>query len=515
MNYPDSDNLSEEDILNRRMELYYMYSEQSENREQLVRDTTIELNQINPRWDEKMVNSWFINNKINLKPTPVFDPNQIQASPISIDKMPLKKRHVIPPRPASVGPISCISHYVPTPEYPTNDHLESIFSSFTDQQVLMPESQKILESRITNKLFEITSKLWYENIATIEQRPGLSITDPSSISPIQMKEPDTLQAELKLVYNSLETGIALPGGAAACVDFNSDEQCRYFRFCDKQLPLNLRYRASSIMYDVASNTFFIISGTRLTRINANEMAIISSNKINNCSTMLRSSLCALNESIAIGMKQNIGIISRETLNSKVANGEEIILSASAQTSLPSISSIASVSNNIAVASNNHHSIHLFNNSLQDIQSFIGHGAGVTCLSQFAENQFISGSADFTARLWDIRSITPCLQMQRHYGPISTVSCAQSETNLNPVIITGGYDHTVRVWDLRAMRVMQKVQTGAGIPISADYSIFGRSLTIITKEFDSSPSYGFCTTREDELATHIVETSPNLCICYHI
>ena len=83
---------------------------------------------------------------------------------------------------------------------------------------------------------------------------------------------------------------------------------------------------------------------------------------------------------------------------------------------------------------------------KELRSFRGHGAEVSCVA-FSSNgeQALSGSADNTVRLWDVRTAKElrCFHGHESSDGISSVAfCPDGKRALS-----ASYDMTIRLWQL--------------------------------------------------------------------
>ncbi|CAJ0575492.1 unnamed protein product, partial [Mesorhabditis spiculigera] len=77
---------------------------------------------------------------------------------------------------------------------------------------------------------------------------------------------------------------------------------------------------------------------------------------------------------------------------------------------------------------------------QFIRTLSGHRRGIACL-QYREGLVVSGSSDFTIRLWEIASGT-CLRTLEGHNEL--VRCIRFD---NKRIISGAYDGKIKIWDM--------------------------------------------------------------------
>ena len=500
----------EQAILTQTIDQYFSLPERSEQRSIVVQNVTTKLSEINPRWTHRAVRLWFNNNKRTcLKSSVQFDPMQIQGADLSAERMPPKKR---PPRSTSVG--AFISRPMSPPaDITIADNLASVFTAISQHRQSL-DDKKILESDLTNRLIEVSGKLWADHIAPIEQikfinAPG---TIPGMLDQKSQLQPPSFDIIGK--FNSLEAGM-INKGSPIMVDFDYNQQKRTLFIQNAAIPVNFPFPTSSLNYDENTHKCYIASGNVVYQATG-EGVDEAIKLIPGCPPMLRSSICSINDAVVLGNRKNIYLWSYDSINGNLPqNGPNC--SHSFDSGLQTVTSITSVYSHIACASHNHHAIHILAPDGRAVRSFIGHGSGITCLSSYNKNDyiFVSGSADLTARVWDFREpVGPIWQLQRHLAPLTSVSTCNDNSSTY-LVFTGGEDHFVRMWDLRIGKVVSEAYVGQGIPYAIDYNIQTRTLLVLTKEKNSTIAEGFQIPQSDDDTTRFIEKCLNLCIKYTI
>ncbi|PZS37892.1 MAG: hypothetical protein DLM62_16795 [Pseudonocardiales bacterium] len=111
--------------------------------------------------------------------------------------------------------------------------------------------------------------------------------------------------------------------------------------------------------------------------------------------------------------------------------------------------------------------------------FPGHTGPVTavaCTHLDGQPIAVTGSWDYTVRIWDLASGIPLSLLTGHTGPVTAVACTHLDDR--PIAITSGRDHTVRIWDLRTrLRIDQidlpsDVKAVTGTPAGGIVAAFG-------------------------------------------
>jgi WD40 repeat protein len=305
--------------------------------------------------------------------------------------------------------------------------------------------------------------------------------------------------EVTATFSSVDCAMFVDG-LPAVVELDVDEQKRVLNFDDRTLTLDFPFVASSIEFDRPSGSFFVASGVTVYQIQASDFSIPQL-LTPNCGPMLRSSIIGLSDSIILGNRGNIHMWARESLT-----GGRSPCTGSIDAGIPSVTSLAPADAGFAAASRNHHAIHIFSDEGYLTRSCIGHSAGVTALASSGGPLFVSGSADLTARIWDLRQVAPVAQLQQHIGPLTVVRSAVVDGI--HYLLTGGEDRIVRCWDMRGQRPFFEARTGTGIPIAMQFAPDGK-IAVITKEMDSTCADGRHFARIDQV--QLFGASPNLAL----
>ena len=89
------------------------------------------------------------------------------------------------------------------------------------------------------------------------------------------------------------------------------------------------------------------------------------------------------------------------------------------------------------------SVEILGNNLELLSTLRGHTDDIYDICNMGESHIITGSADNTVRMWDIRS-GECSQILK--GHTGSVYCVHLHSK-SGYLLTGSDDHTVRIWDI--------------------------------------------------------------------
>jgi hypothetical protein len=446
----------EQSILMQTIEKYFQLPERSEDRSVVVQTVTRQLAEINPRWTNRAVRLWFNNNKrACLKSQVQFDPAQVRATnSVSAEQMPLKKRS-LPPRSTSVGALLPSRPFSPPSDAGTSD---TFFTSRNGE-----------EDEVTGKLADIHTRFFKENTAV-----------PSPLHPAN--EPAVVP-RIDVLYHAIDCGVFVDR-VPVVVGVDAQEKHRMLHVGDRAVEPGLTFPASSVAFDAVTNSFVIVAGNSLCQIGRDDLAIVAQAHLR-ITPMLKSAIAVSPDSILLGNRRHIFVWPRESLAHGVLDAAAVI-----NPCLSAVTSLITMEGLVTAASWNYHAVHVLNSEGILVRTCLGHCAGVTSLCAF-ENGFLSGSADLTARLWDIRSQPPTATFYGHRAPITVVESATLDGV--PFVLTGSEDHTVRIWDLRSQHALVETKVGSGIPIAISLTPddeVKKRLSVLTKEKERTCAQGW-------------------------
>lgn len=479
----------EQAILTQHIEGYFQLPERSDERSKCVQKVTEKLVELNPRWNNRAVRLWFNNNKRCLKTQQVqFDMGK--AQPLPTEQLPIKKR---PPRSKSAAGMPFVRPISPLADFSAGDILMQVFNVLQHAQT--DDSKKDIEYDLTSRLIEIEGRSWVEHVSCIE--PKYQINARRNF-PGMAPDGNLLNPRFDIIekYEGIDCATII-NGIPVIVD---NGEIHYTESIDLQLPMT----GSCVSYDSYTRSMFVGIGNMVFPITCEGMEV-GDPMVLPCGPLLRSSIDFMHDCIAVGGKSQLMLFGRNRQ-----------LGCSVDPGIGGITSVCAVGDSIAVASRNHHAIKMLDKTGQSLGVFIGHGAGVTCVTDMNDSRFMSGSCDKTVRIWDVRTPKPVTQIQKHLGTVTVIG--QHLTDSKHYVITGGEDNVIRCWDLRMLQELWEVGTGNGIPIALEYQeVAGNpagSLTVVTKEKTTTMAEGFDLVQSEDSRV-LLDVCPNLSVRFEI
>ena len=512
--FPNDDELR---ILNDALRQYNVIRNAPIEKQRIfILDVTNNLLQIKKNWDERKVRLW-LSSQSQMQQTRSTEEEQFIKfqRPQSAIMRPLS----IPPKKRIAASISSSSlsaqeSMVSSPV--NNSSIATIFSNEI-KAPLTQEEQKGSEIRQTKSIEIFNNRKWVDNVAPFMGWNVINAvqTLPTSISPyanVQLnrtsaygyRHPSSiisggLQPKLVKFFNGpssftnkefgmIEACVANAAGSPAVIDFTDNKHVLHYN--DHAVPIGSLYPPSSMIYDNASSSLFIAQQSSITQIaiaDGSTMRVIPTGG----PPMRQSCLC---------MHQ--GILVCASLSNFYTFSIEGEVTTKAQAPLPNVTSMASVSNNLIIASNNSPVIYSVDKDCAIVGRFLSHEGGITCLYSIDDTKFISGSADSTIKLWDVRTQFPLMQFQRHIGSVTALGSDDL------VIVSGGEDRKLRTWDARNGLSMFECNVGCGIPQSIYVSVDKGKISCVTTQQKCSTADGLGMTKVVPSSQGIGLVAPN-------
>jgi hypothetical protein len=158
--------------------------------------------------------------------------------------------------------------------------------------------------------------------------------------------------------------------------------------------------------------------------------------------------------------------------------------------LSNITSISAVGEFLAIASFDYPVVHIYRleNGIPTLLfRLISHTGGITKLKSISDSRLFTGSTDATIQLWSVQDGVLELQCDRHGGPITVISVA--ETTFGTFLFTGGYDSMIRAWDCSRKKGMWQLEIGNEmIPFAIHFDPKTQKLMVLSRSTEDL----FCT-----------------------
>ena len=404
---------------------------------------------------------------------------QQQQQPIKVTTTRIQQQ------PQTHAHVSFISH--PTITSPAASSVSTVSSNSPFANNLMLEKEKIMmekdklavsqevEQRLSAKITAMQEQLYEELVSAQSQQHRNLIRDISSLTPNNAYLTPKVPKEVIPISNvELIEASSIVGPQAALVAYLEGSEDQYLCFNGRTVPVGVLSPVTSMAFSEAHNQFFLQSDGVIKSFSADTLE--PSLSFNSPRKSIHSAMTFLNGSLILACGSSILTWSKDSLNTNDPQFKTCLTSY-----LKKITSITTVANFIVVASNNHHTPHIFADNGTIVARPIGHVAGVTALGRYDDSCFLTGSADQSTKLWDIRTNTPVLTMLRHKGIVTAVS------GIDGLVLSGGTDGIVRGWDLRNNTHIFSANIGTSAPleIGVPYAdVNGASLTVVTSEIVS-------------------------------
>ena len=97
------------------------------------------------------------------------------------------------------------------------------------------------------------------------------------------------------------------------------------------------------------------------------------------------------------------------------------------------------------------SVEILGNNLEVLCTLSGHTDTISDICNMGESHVITGSSDYTVRMWDVIS-GECIQIIQ--GHTNTVNCVHLHSS--GYLLTGSFDQTVRIWDITTPYIYKSI-----------------------------------------------------------
>jgi hypothetical protein len=483
---------SESPILIQYLQIYFSHPERSIQRSQVVQSVVSILSPNNKHWTHRTVRLWFNNNKKvfchpTSSPAPPPEPRKEPPPPFSPPR-----KFFVPPRSLSAFPLT---HEPPderfhfaAPPHPIPSYLgpqsQPKHGSFAQQllqeydyvrgkEVGRVSAQLDAEAHITEKIAGLHEQRWNQIVlvqparTSIMDRSAMAFGAPSSVSggPVPLEV---------VGYELIESSIIVDDANVAVAVFDSESQQQRLHFGSEWVDTELLSPITSMAFDDASDLIWVNSGNVVKSFDTRNLRRTQV-MTTGAKQSSRSAMTFWNDNLVIASGSTVLSWSRRLLQNVGETDEDFGVCLTLL--IPSITALATVADSLVVASAEYHTAQVYARNGARVTRAIGHSSGITALHGFDYNQFLSGSADQTAKLWDVRVPVPVANILRHRG-IVTALYGNGSHNL---VVTGGTDGVVRGWDIRNFQHLFAVSVGDSPPQTIHYSNQLQRLTVIVSE----------------------------------
>lgn len=459
-------NETEMPILINYLQVYFSHPERSIQRSQVVQNVVTMLSPNNKHWNHRTVRLWFNNNKrVFLKPN-----SQEQQSEHPQYQKPTVKM-MIPARSMSVVPFQRVRQEEVLPQ--KKPLLVARPSTFAD--VYLNEKNnliKIVAGKLQAQL-KSEEKLSYTIKKNHDQLINKIISKNSTLK--------TIDSDNCILDGNPPTVTNIEGiieASTFCNDkpiyasTNFDRLISYGN--EASISSGFSYPISSITFDEVEKTVYAHSFDRIKsfHLDFDSSTFIPGREIK-ANSMQNSILHCHNHSLilATGSKILYWFLDKEH--------ESDTFDLCFTLMVPTISSLITVGENIVVASSEYHSPFIFSKNGANISRPLGHTAGITCLKEFDdENLFLSGSADETSRIWDVRFNSPAFTFIKHKGILTAVEGSEKDFK----VFTASTDGIMKCWDLRNVNYnVRKYVIGDPVAQSIKYCQKSKICKVVVSE----------------------------------
>lgn len=510
--YPSESEMS---ILIHHLQIYFSHPERSIQRSQVVQKVAGILSPNNPHWTHHTIRLWFNNNKqFFYKPTsgstpssPILSP---QASPPN-ERNPISNvpTFFLPPRSLSVTPSTPKIDTPKEVQYasPQYDFTKPIkrgsfpyFLNEAKQQLQRNEfsvqAQTESENQTSCKIKEI-----YDNKWTLSNRcssSNLTIADqlftqsnlpfslfdvfrPNMQSQNSEAMPKLLSDPLNVTeFDLIECSSFTINGLPVVVSYHCQSNQTLLTINQSTIETGFSSYLSSVVVDPSSPSVWAHIGNNIHSFQYNEGEIIKSKTLlTQFRSSHRSAMTFWQNSLALSINSTILTWKPDVIYNDLTDVVESDLGVCITLLLSNIDILGSVDDSLIVASSDYHTAYIIASNGACSDRVIGHTAGITAICNYDNYLFITGSADQTAKLWDIRASNSIIDMRRQEGIVTSVYGNSSDgSNL---ILVGGTNGIVKAWDIRNMRPFFSIDVGDTAPQSLFYNKETNAIEIITSE----------------------------------
>jgi hypothetical protein len=284
-------------------------------------------------------------------------------------------------------------------------------------------------------------------------------------------------------YGLIETSLVLGLGDPVVVSYDAEVQAQRIHYGNMTADVGIMSPVASMTVDDSSGLIWVNSGNLVKSFDSRNLnrrqTIIAGNKRSPKSAMTfwRDSLVVASGATVLSWSQRLLENAGEA-----DDGFDVCLTLL----MPSITCLATCADNLVVASSEHHTPRVYAQNGACVCRTIGHSAGITSLYGLDGFSFLSGSADQTAKLWDVRMPVCAASLAKHNGIVTAIWGARNGGSL---VFTGGTDGVVIAWDIRHdYRFLFSVDCGQSAVQTIHYSPPAERLTVVMSEKTADDYY---------------------------
>lgn len=507
---------SESQILIHHLQIYFSHPERSMQRSQVVQSVVSLLSPTNKHWTQRTVRLWFNNNKkVYYRPTSPANPDAGMEPPRPFRQP--QRNFFQPVRSQSVMSLNCVvdreeeararaHHYQPQALLPRQPKLGPLAMAIAGEYDLIQNRRPPEESeaRIQQKVAEVFEAKWQQTVLNDPAPSSIQddiATVPHGIMKHSMKTTPLFQQVIP--YEYIEASMITPSGDPMVIAYDMSTCSQIMSYNGMTVDVELSTPVSAVAYDLMNDVFWLHAGDVVKGFHGKTLApvqILSTGKKCRRSAMV---FCKQNQNLIVASESTIWRWAQTAMGPD-PNAVSLTLL------IPAITSLATVSEALVVASSEYHTAQVYAQNGATVARIIGHRAGITALHGYDENCFLSGSADETVKLWDLRAPHPAIDMVRHRGVVT--SLYGDGTAGHSLVLTGGTDGMMKGWDVRNIEHLFSMSTGQSPLQSLHYSHAGHRITAVVSE-RVADSYYDLEKFTAGLEGPIANTPPNAVLTY--
>jgi hypothetical protein len=285
--------------------------------------------------------------------------------------------------------------------------------------------------------------------------------------------PPLLRGGVSYEDSMVESSLVLDSAEPVIVSYDPDVDCQRLHFGDAATDVGLVRPVTAMARDEATGLVWLSSSPLVRSFDLREMRI-GQTVTTGTKRSPQTAMVFWGANLAVASGSTVFSWTPRLLAEPAPEGSGVSLT------LPfmPITSLTAVGDSLVVASTEHHAVHVYAPNGAPVARAVGHSSGVTALGRYTGSEFLSGSADQTVKLWDVRQKTAAINFKRHQGIVTALFGAADAS----LVVSGGTDGIVRGWDIRgAGRALFAVSVGASAPQTVHYALHQHLFTVVVSE----------------------------------